>query len=346
MAMLRSHAVWSSAGLRATACLLPCLLTGCGAGVRTLAGAGSSPAVALLAVSAAPKLGYAWNQADKTLRPIIGIPGAAQFGESVTPAATYEYGAAEPAGTYALMLGDSQTTYRVSLPDGAATLLAGKAAAGSRIVFAPGGAYALIFAPGNTGGTVISGTAGAAQVRSVNFTGAATDAAISDTGAVAVALRSGSGCPVQVTPASGNSVSLPSLKVCGGLGFVAGGDDLLMADAGSNELFRVHAASTTPTVAPMVTAGLLKMPQSVAASHTGHWAVVANSGDSSAVRIDLTGALPPQRTACDCQPSTVVPLAGDGAFRLTALQTGPVWISDASRSSFPVLFVPSLRAGL
>lgn len=346
MATPRLHPVRSRTALGISACLLTGLLAGCGAGVRTLTGGGSSPAVALLAVSAAPKLGYAWNQADKTLRPIIGIPGAAQFGESVTPAAAYESGAAEPAGTYALMLGDSQSLYRISLPDGAATPLSGKATTGSRIVFAPSGAYAFIFALGSMGGTVVSGTASAPQLRAVTFTSAATDAAVSDSGTVAVALRSATGSPIQVTPASGNPVILPALKACGGLGFIAGSDDLLMADAGLNELWRVHAASTAPTTAPVATAGLLKTPLSVAASRSGHWAVIANSADSSAVRVDLTGALPPQRTACNCQPSTVAQLAGDGAFRLTALQTGPVWISDASRSSFPVLFIPALKAGL
>lgn len=321
-------------------------LTGCGSGVRSVTGGGAT-SVALLAVSAAPRLGYAWSQADKTLRPILGIPGAAQFGAAVTAAGTYEGGAAEPAGTYAILLGDSQAIYRVSLPDGTATRLNGKAPGGSTVVFAPRGDTALVYGPGGLAGLIVGGTAGATQVRTVTFSAPALDAAISDTGTVAVAQRSGSGVSVQVLPATGNAVVLPALNSGGGLGFVPNTEDLLLADGSTNDLFLVRAASTAPVRSAVSTGGLLKSPVSLAASRNGHWAVVASSGDSSAARIDLTGVLSPQRTACSCQPSTVAPLSGDGAFRLTPLETGtPVWISDASRASFPVLFVPALKAGM
>lgn len=316
-------------------------LCGCGAGVRSTGTAGI-PA-ALLTVSAAPNLGYAWSQGDRTLRPISGIPGAAQFGQSVVPAGTYDSAAADPTGKYAILLGEDQSLYYMALPSGSPVLLSAKAAEKSRIVFAPLGGFALVFAPGASNGTVLTSSSAPPQTRSTQYAGPLRDAAISDTGSVAAALTSAEGISVQVSPATGQANSIAaSLKGIGGMAFVAGTDDLLLGDAPGNRLLRIHAASTSPGITTVPTGGLLKTPISIGTSRTAHWAVIANGAEQSAVRVDLSGAAVAQLSTCHCQPTTVAQLNGDGAFRLTALQDGPVWIGDASRATFPVLFVPGI----
>ncbi len=322
------------------ACLSLLAVGGCGSGLRSSSSAGSlaSP----LAVSAAPKLGYAWNQKDKTLRPIVGVPGAAQFGESVTSAGTYEQGAADPTGSFAVLLGDSQSIYTMSLPSGAPVLLSAKAAATSQIIFSPQGTWAFVFPKGGTEGQLLTQLSGTSQSRSIAFTAPLADAVVSDAGTVAAAQQASSGVAVQVTATSGTTVSMPALKGLGGMSFIAGTEDLLLADAGANSLLRVRSASTSPASSVLATAGLLKSPVSIATSRTARWAVIANGGDASVVRVDLSGSTAAQRTVCACQPSLVSQLSGDGAFRLTALQDGPVWIGDASKPAFPVLFIPSL----
>ena len=298
---------------------------------------------ALLTVSAAPSLGYAWSEADRTLRPITGIPGSAQFGQSVVPAATYDFAAADPTGRYAILLGENQSVYSMTLPTGSPTLLSVKAVDHSRVVFAPLGGFALVFAPGSKSGTVLTNVATAPQLRNAAFATPLLDAAVNDSGSVAAALASAEGVSIQLSPATGQAVSVvAALKGVGGMAFVAGTDDLLLGDAPGNRLLRVQSASTSPGMTTIVTGGLLKSPVSIGTSRTARWVVVANGADQSAVRIDLTGGTAAQRSACSCQPSVVAQLNSDGAFRLTALQDGPMWIGDASRAAFPVQFVPGI----
>jgi hypothetical protein len=57
----------------------------------------------------------------------------------------------------------------------------------------------------------------------------------------------------------------------------------------------------------------------VAASLDGRWAVVANGGDPSAVRLDLSGVTAPLRIACACQPALLTPLMGNAVFSLLPL---------------------------
>ena len=320
--------------------LLP--LCGCGSGLH--AGAAAGVPSSALTVAAAPKLGYVWNETDGTLRPISGVPGSAQFGESVTPAGAYVLGVADPGGNYALLLSASQAIYRMALPSGTPVLLPWQAAAGSKIRMSPQGGAAMVFVPGATVGTLLTQLSATPAGKSISSAGAIVDVAVSDAGNVAFASKASGGVSVQVIPAAGQPVTLTPLQAFGGMSFIANTDDLLLADSGANSLVRVRSASTSPASTPLQTAGLLKSPVSVAASRAAHWAVVANGSDASVIRVDLSGATPAQRTACTCQPSMVAQLASDSAFRLTPLKDGPVWISDASNPAFPVLFIPAVAA--
>ena len=318
------------------------VLCGCGSGLHGTASTGVP--VSALTAAAAPKLGYAWNETDQTLRPITGIPGSAQFGESVTPAGAYQLGVADAGGNFALLLGDSQAVYRMALPGGSPVLLTAQAAAGSKIRMSPRGAAALMFVPGTNSGTLLTQLAGTSTGKTMTFAAAIIDAAVSDSGSIAVAYNGSGGVLLQVTPLAGEPTALAPIQAFGGMSFIAGTDDLLLADSGANSLTRIRSASTSPASSPLPTSGLLKTPVSVAASGAAHWAVIANGADASVIRVDLSGATPAQRTACSCQPSIVSQLATDGAFRLTALKDGPVWISDASKPSFPTLFIPAVTA--
>ena len=323
-----------------SACTALLTLTGCGAAVRTAATSASAPA-STLTVAAPPRLGYAWNPQDKTLRAIEGIPGAAQFGESITTAGTFELGEADPTGSTAVLLGQGQSMYTVSLPGGSPVLLTAKAPAGSKVVFSPQGTYALVFPQGGVEGRLLTQFSGTLQVKTVTFSTPINDAVVSDAGSVVTAQNASNGVLVQATGSSGLQ-TVSQVKALGGMSFIAGTDDLLIADAASNSLLRVRSASSGATSSQVPTSDLLKTPASLSTSRSARWAVLANGADGSVVRIDLTGSTPAQRTACNCQASLVRPLTADGVFRLTALQDGPVWIGDSSKALFPVLFIPAL----
>jgi hypothetical protein len=70
--------------------------------------------------------------------------------------------------------------------------------------------------------------------------------------------------------------------------------------------------------------------------------LVSNSGDSSVVRIDLTGQIAPLRIACTCTPTSAVALFGNATFRITEPGTGPLWAVEAAAATPRSFFIPAL----
>lgn len=258
-----------------------------------------------------------------------------------TPGA-YEVAAADSMGKVALLLDEQGGLYSMSLPAGSPVRIAGQADKSSKIVFSPLGTAGMVFLPGSSQLTIVSDLQSVPQRRGVPSTGAVLDATLSDAGSVAIAMKTSGTVSTRVLPTTGSATSLSPLKAYGGMTFIAGTDDLLLADAAANTLVRIRSASTSPDPLLVPTSGLLKAPVAIAVSRSARWAAVANSTDSSVIRVDLRGNTPPLRSACDCQPTLVTQLASEGAFRFTPLQDGPLWIGDASKTAFPVMFIPAL----
>lgn len=318
------------------------LLAGCGSGLGS-ASSVSSP-LSHAAAAAGPQLGYVWSESDATLRPILGVPGAAQIGTAVTAAGAYTTAAVDPVSGFALLIAHDGGLYRMTLPSGNPTLLDKSVTPGTLVRLSPKGSAAVVFTPGAASAVVWTQLAAAAQSRQVPSSAAIRDAAVSDGGTVALASQSSSGLALIVTAAS-STIGLPSVASLGGLTFISGSEDLLVADSGSNTLTRFHLAASNADATPVPVANLLNAPTSLGISRDGRWAVTVNASDSSVVRVDLSGKTAPQRSVCSCKPTVVAALAGDAMFRLTPLKSGPVWVGNAAASSFPLLFVPAISSG-
>ncbi|HEY0784836.1 MAG TPA: hypothetical protein VGD62_03135 [Acidobacteriaceae bacterium] len=331
------------------ACLLASLLSGCG--VDSNAGRTG----AAVAAAQGPQLGYLWSPEERSLRPILGVPGASQIGQSVVPPGVYVNAAVaaslalleEPAG-FDLMTLPSGAPVRLAVPaPGTAT---------AQIRLSPGGTSAALFVPGATTMTVVTGLSAAPaasqpgkanQIQNLTAAAPIEDAAVSDAGSAAVLTQQAGGMALAVLSASGRSTGTVVLKADGGLQFVGASDDLLVADAAANTLTLVRDASTLPAAALVATGTLLKAPLAVAASSAGRWAVVANSAEASVVRVDLTGQTQAQRVVCACKPTTAVALGSDGYFRVTTPTNAPgastpAWMVDATAATPRMLFIPAL----
>ena len=147
-------------------------LAGCGVGV--VPGSGSSAPVS--AVSNGPQLGYLWNSADQTLRPVLGVPGSAQIGQAVTTAGPYVNGAGSARSAMAVLQSADGSISTMALPSGAAQVLpAAKFSGSAQIAFSPSGTNAILFAPGATSVLLVSGAArhaaGADAGRASRFAG-------------------------------------------------------------------------------------------------------------------------------------------------------------------------------
>jgi len=312
-----------------------CLMAGCGAG--SVPGPGSQ--VISSAVSNGPQLGYLWDAADQTLRPVLGTPGSSQFGQSVVAAGLYINGAGSARSGLALLQGADGSLSWMALPNGTPLIVPGASFKGAaQIIFSPSGTDAILFSPGGASVLLVNGLGASAQVQTLSAPTALLSAAVSDMGQVVAV--SGSG-PLSVALLTGNRSSLGSLAGFGGAGFLPGGDDLLLADSGMGVVTLIRRSSTTPA-SQSFTSASIQAPVSVAASLDGRWAVVANGGDPSAVRLDLSGVSAPLRIACACQPALLTPLMGNAVFSLTPLTATPNYVVDASAATPRTVFIPAL----
>jgi len=289
-----------------------------------------------------PQLGYFWNAADETLRPILGVPGSSQVGQSVVAAGTYIAAAASAANAVAVLEEPDGSLDVMTLPSGQPVHVGGKVAvAGAQIRFSPSGKSAIVFAAGSASVSLLAGLPSAPSMTAITSPITVQEAAVSDAGSVAVASSSSTGVSIQIVSASGAATAVGNTGALGGLSF-ASGDDLLFADASANTLTLVHNASTKPSPVLVATAALLMTPAGLGVSQNGQWALVANSGEASAIRIDLTGQNAPLRIACNCTPALVAPLSGMGTFRITAPGAGALWAIDAGISAPRSFFIPAL----
>jgi hypothetical protein len=315
-------------------------LCGCGSGVGLPASSIPPNTVTPTASTQGPQLGYFWNAADETLRPILGVPGSSQIGQSVVAAGTYI--AAAAASSTAVLEEPDGSLDVMTLPSGQPVHVGGKVAvAGAQIRFSPGGKSAVVFAVGSGSVSLVTGLPSAPAAMAIAAPVAVQDATVSDAGVLAIAASSTAGVSIQIVSASGAATAVGNAGALGGLSF-ASGDDLLFADAAANTLTLVHNASTKPSPVLVPSAALLMTPAGLGVSQNGQWALVANSGEASAIRIDLTGQNAPLRIACNCTPALVAPLSGIGTFRITAPGAGALWAVDAGVSAPRSFFIPTL----
>jgi hypothetical protein len=316
-----------------------CLVSACGTGI---AGSSSSnPSLpASIAVSNGPQLGYVWDPTIKALRPILGIPGSSQLGQPVTTAGLYVTGAASAASAIGLLQETDGSIDSIALPSGTPVRISGvTAAAGTTILFAPSGQNAILLAPGSTSVTLLIALNGSPLAQVLTAPSTILTAAVSDTAQVAVAYGSG---PRTVSLLTGGGAQLLSLASVGGLSFLPKADDLLTADSSSGTVTLIRHTSTAPAQQTF-TSSTIQSPIAIGASQDGNYALVANGGDTSVVRLDLSGASAPLRIACTCQPTQLSAFSGNAVFALTAPGVSTSWMVDASAATPQTLFIPAVK---
>lgn len=330
-------AIVTAAALAATA--------GCGNGV--IGSTVPQTAAAPIASAKGPQLGYIWVDSDKTLRPILGVAGASQVGQSVVPAGVYAGAAASATASIAVLQDTTGAFDLMALPSGSPASLNLTLPAGARIRLSPGGGAAVLYAPGASTASLVTGLLSVPAVHAITAPGAIADSAVSDTGTVSFEYAQASSFAVAVMPLGGLAAAIASVKSTGGLNFLPGRDDLLFADGSANSLTLVRSATNAPSASLIQTAQLLQSPSAVGISGSGRWAMVVNSaaasGGTNLVRVDLT-TLTSTSVSCSCKPTLASTLADDGAFRVTEAVSGPNWIVDAAPATPRVLFIPALPA--
>ena len=338
--LARSFPVSATSLLASLALTLP--LAGCGSGIAgALPSATKTPTIAPSAVKSGPQLGYIWSEKARTLRPVLGIAGSSQLGQSVVPADLYIAAATSANSSLAILQESDGALDLMTLPTGEPVRLSATLAPTAQIRFSPTGNTAIAFVPGSSSVTLLAALSTTPKSSTVAFNAAVSDAAVSDAGTIASAVPQSSGSSVRTISATGAANTAGSVATLGGLSFVGSSDDLLLADATSNTVTLVRNSASAPAATQLPSASLLKTPQGIGATHDGHYAVLANTGNTSIVRVDLTAQTPAQSFPCNCQPALVAQLSGTGVFRVTGADSGPAWMIDASASTPRVLFIPA-----
>jgi hypothetical protein len=327
------------ASVALSACLV---LAGCGSGVV----ASLQPAVpkAAIGIPSGPTLGWVFSSNDGSLRPILGVRGSAQVSASIVPSDVYVAGEVSTASSVGLLEDATRTLFAFNLPLPQPIHIADGLPAHAQIVFAPSGQTAIVYATGGSTMTLIKGlpTAPLLQTRTVTG-GRLVSAAVSDAGTIATVMQ-GTPMPVGTLAASGQFSTLTTVAAPGGLSFIPGSEDLLIADGGANTATLMHNVSGGASIQPLTVTGL-NQPVAIAGSQDKKWAVIADGGDANIFRVDLTTGIAATKLTCACQPALLSSLAGGGAFRVNSLYGGPTWTVDLTGATPQLLFVPAIAKG-
>ena len=299
-----------------------------------------------------PVTGVVVDPVNHSLRPIQGLPGASQLG----PALNVPFGVNQAAilGKNAAIAidapSDADTASQAWLVTGllqgdlTSSPLNGAIAGADRIATNGSGSVAVLYSKSNSQLQFVSGLPGSASVSDpISIPGTLGAIAISDDGGWALigVTDSGAGTVYRVGPATNNQL-LP-VTTLGGPSAIAlkGGQDAIIADHATNEVFLVQDVAGAQQRTPLVDgtsgvsgpAALLILPdQSI---------LIANAGSQTIGRVD------PVTSQMSTIPIIGVPdrfekLLQPGVYALNQPGGAPLLLLDAS-SDLNVVFVPQER---
>jgi hypothetical protein len=297
-----------------------------------------------------PSLGLVFDPSSRSVRPVLGLPGAATIGEPLTIPFPLRSAAAAHRGGFVLAQ-DRTDGGVVEITVSASRKLSGVMAAPDQILFSPSAVTAGLYHQGRRVIEVLRGLpdhpALAASFDLTALPGMPSALAVSDDGLVLAACPTGpDSAAVYVLGKGGPPAPALSLRRAAAVAFLGVSHDALVADAVANLIYRVHDAGGATSIAVIagVAEGILA-PVALASSLDGKQVVVANAGGTSPVVLNLRDGTATS-VSCTCQASGVEPMAGNAVFRLTAAWQPQVWLLDAEGPKPRALFVPSYRAPL
>jgi hypothetical protein len=324
---------------------------GCGTALNFSSQSPSGTTQAQSQPASGPKLGYVWDSASQSLRPLQGVPGASIVGPPTisAPAPGYISMASSAVSGKALFLDASGGIYQSALTGGSIAKI-GSLPGATSLALSNSGSYALVTGKVTSGvsvAAVISGLPATPSIQNLNISSLPSIAggAASDTGTVVLAAGSGEGgVSLLAFIGQGARTQVGTVQAFGGLQFVPNSDELVVADGTSGALTAISHVNTNPSLAILSAAGGITAPVALDITPNGRWVVAANhSGD--VLLLDLTGVAAATKVHCSCAPSQVLALTGSPAgssVRLVTTGGGPLWIVDAGAPAPKAQFVPAI----
>jgi hypothetical protein len=283
------------------------------------------------------------------LRLVYGVPGAAVEGPAIDNDGTYSGASACVRGRIAVLTSSAGGLFLGALPQGLPSSPTSEKISKPQIVFSPSCTAALAFSSDGSSGVFLQGLLSAPAAKPILFPEPISAAAVADDGSLLTASQGASGTATVQFFAAGSSTARPvtTLAKLGALAFLPGVESAVLADAGANTIIEANQLSGNVNLVSVAgPSDGITHPFAIRTSVDGHWAVVANQGSATLVRIDLYGQSPATRTFCRCIPTMLEPLAGNLAFRVNPPGVGTVWAYDGSGSAPRLAFLPADDASI
>jgi hypothetical protein len=279
-----------------------------------------------------PTLGYVGQTFPVEIRPILGIPGAASFGDQVTipqnitqlyvsPGSSYAFVARQNASGLALIqLNGIESSELVEIP--------GALPAPQLIAFSPTGRTAALYANDSTRVQVLTGLPGSPRVArdlpSSTLPMHPECLAVSDDGN-ALALCSGDG-GVSVVMPDGAPAPVYSGVEAAAIAFLPNLSNLLVCDPGRSAVYLITGLLGMPAASP-VALGLeiSTKPVFLAASVDGEEALVTSAGSNRAWSINISSAVL-EAIDLPAPAASLLPLRSSDVFLLSARRGEPGWL--------------------
>jgi hypothetical protein len=293
-----------------------------------------------------PSLGFVFDNTSKSVRPVLGLPGAAVQGSPLSVPFTLDRAEAAQRGAFLLAI-DRADSRVIEITAAGAQKLSNVSAAPDVVVFSPSASAAALYYRDRAVVEVLEGlpgtTAPAASLNVAALPQPVSALAISDDGLVLAASPTGPDS-AQVFAVGNHRPATLILTVgrVAGLAFIGASEDALLADGTANLVYRVHAGVTAAVIAGIAEG--VSAPVALAASADGKRAVIANGGGAPLVLLDLVDRTA-TKTSCPCRVSQVEPMAGNAVFRVTDPSEPVIWLLDADLPAPRFLFVPAAEAG-
>ena len=273
----------------------------------------------------APVLGYALDAAAGSIRPILGVPGAARFEAPFRLEGALLEAALAPWRDYALAEVNGET--RMVRWDGGAISwhpLDGFPASPGRIAFSPSGASVALDAAG--GIEIWSGMPERPLLtRRIEHPGPVDALAVADDGRTAAVASGGT----VILYSSGGAKAIAEGGRISSLAFALAGRDLAIADEERNEISLAGIG---------VVSRDFEKPSSVAFSADGGKLIVVSAARSAVALIDLAGR-EVSTVACACRVETLNRARGNAVFRLSDSAKGNAPLFDGDGAEPRIVFV-------
>lgn len=277
-----------------------------------------------------PSLGFVYDEASASARPILGIVGSASFGPAI--AVTQKHALLTP--DYQYVMGVTADESAVSIRNLSSVderVLPGSRAGAKSIVLSPKGTAAAVFYAGRV--QLFAGLP-ADPVVTADFevAGAASIGAVSDDGKAAlIAQAEGNSTALYTFDVDGNSRRLSTAAQITGLAYFSGSHNAVFST--NSELYKLGETGELNLISA------LEKPAGLAISSDSKRVLVVSSELKSISMFDMdTGTS--ITAGCSCSPRALYPLASADVFRMTNGLDEPTWIVDASGTNLRVAFVP------